>query len=356
MKKEPNIYLAFTILIISITIFAGSLYNYGLSKVSNDDTLKDIVIEQGSMTSVANTLKQNNLIRSVFTFKLYAFISGKTNLKAASYKLSENMGTRKIIDILNSNNGNSIDNINITFNEGINMRDISTIIENNTNNTKEDVYNLLKDKEYLNELIDKYWFLEKDILNNKIYYPLEGYLYPNTYSFANKDVSVKEIFSAMLDDMDKKLSNYKDEISKNNLSTHGIITLASIVELEGTTLEDRKGIAGVFYNRLESGMTLGSDVTTYYGAKINMADRALYASEVSECNNYNTRCSTFTGLPVSPICNPSIESIQATLEYTKNDYYYFVADKNKKIYFSKTAVEHNQTIYRLKSNDLWYEY
>ena len=356
MKKEPNIYLAFTILIISITIFAGSLYNYGLSKVSNDDTLKDIVIEQGSMTSVANTLKENNLIRNVFVFKLYAYISGKTNLKAASYKLSENMGTRKIINILNSNNGNSINSINITFNEGINMRDIATIIENNTNNTKDDVYNLLKDKEYLNELIDKYWFLEKDILNNKIYYPLEGYLYPNTYSFSSKDVSVKEIFSIMLDDMNKKLTNYKDKISNNNLTIHEIITLASIVELEGTTLEDRKGIAGVFYNRLESGMTLGSDVTTYYGAKINMADRALYASEVSECNNYNTRCSTFTGLPVSPICNPSIESIQATLEYAKNDYYYFVADKNKKIYFSKTALEHNQTIYRLKTNNLWYEY
>ena len=87
-----------------------------------------------------------------------------------------------------------------------------------------------------------------------------------------------------------------------------------------------------------------------------MGDRDLYASEVNECNNYNTRCSTFKGLPISPISNPSMDSILSVIEPVTSDYYYFVADKNKKIYFSKNINEHNNTIYKLKQNDLWYEY
>ena len=356
MRKKPNIYLAFLVLIISITIFLGSLYNYGLSKVSNDNTLKEVIIEQGSINSIAHTLKDNNLIKSIIAFKVYVYISGNTNLKAATYELSENMGTKKIVEILASNTGSNTNNIKLTFNEGINMNDVATIIEENTNNSDEDVYNLIEDRDYLNELIDEYWFLSSDILNDKIYYSLEGYLYPNTYIFSSEDVSVRDIFSSMLNEMDRKLSDYKDEIEDSELSIHELITLASMVELEGSSIEDRKGIAGVFYNRLDSGMTLGSDVTTYYGARVDLSERDLYASEVSACNDYNTRCATFTGLPVSPICNPSIEAIEAVIDPEDNDYYYFVADINREIYFSRTSTEHNQTISMLRNNNLWYEY
>ena len=129
-----------------------------------------------------------------------------------------------------------------------------------------------------------------------------------------------------------------------------------MVELEGVTKEDRSGIASVFFNRLNSKMTLGSDVTTYYGAKIDMGERDLYKDEVSACNSYNTRCPSFTGLPVSPISNPSIEAITAVLEAKSSNYYYFVADKNKKVYFSRNQTEHSNTIKNLKKEGLWYEY
>ena len=87
-----------------------------------------------------------------------------------------------------------------------------------------------------------------------------------------------------------------------------------------------------------------------------MGERDLTSKEVKECNNYNTRCTTFQGLPVSPIDNPSKEAIEAVLDYQKNDYYYFVADKNKKIYFSQNITEHNNTINKLKKQGLWFEY
>ncbi len=355
MKIYHNIYISIIVLLFSITVFLCTLYNFGLSKVSNDDTLKKVVIEPGSIDSIAVTLYNNNMIRSKLAFNIYVRLNNKTNLMAATYELSENMGTKKIVDIMNSGE-NSTPEVSITFNEGLNMRSIAKLIEENTNNTEEDVYNLLKDEAYLDTIINKYWFLSNDIKNTNIYYSLEGYLYPNTYSFLSRNTKVEEIFEKMLDETDTRLSKYRTLFEINTLSIHQILTLASIVELEGVTKEDRKAIAGVFYNRLNSNMNLGSDVTTYYGANIDMGERDLLKSELNECNNYNTRCATFKTLPISPICNPSIDAIEAALEPDNNNYYYFVADKNKKVYFSKTQEEHNDIIDKLKKENLWYEY
>ena len=354
MKFYNNLYLSFLVLVFSIFVFLGSLYNFGLAKVSTDNTLKTVEIERGSVASIADTLYSKHLIRNKLAFKIYVKLSGDNNLMAATYSFSENMGTRKIVKMLRS--GKVGDNTTrITFNEGINMRKIAYIIANNTDNSEDDVFSLLKDSEYIDSLISNYWFIEDDIKNKDIYYSLEGYFFPNTYE-VNKNGSVKDIFKKMLDETGRQLSNYKDDIDKNSMSIHEILTLASIVELEGVTLEDRKGIAGVFFNRIKSGMNLGSDVTTYYGARVDMGERDLYADEVTTCNSYNTRCATFKGLPISPICNSSIEAIQAVLYPNKNNYYYFVADKNKKVYFSKTSNEHNRTINRLKKEGKWYEY
>ena len=127
--------------------------------------------------------------------------------------------------------------------------------------------------------------------------------------------------------------------------------------MEGVNVSDRFDVSGVFYNRLNSGWSLGSDVTTYYASKVDMNERDLYKSELDECNNYNTRNSCMSGkLPVSPICNPGIESIKAAINPNQHNYYFFVADKNKKTYFTKTNAEHLQMIASLQSQGLWYEY
>ena len=355
MKLIHNIYIAILVFLLSIAIFAFAIFEYNLGKVSNDKTLKEITIERGSISSIANTLYKEKLIKNTLAFKIYAKISRKTNLKAATYKLSPNMGTKKIINELYK--GKGIDNqVKITLKEGYNINKFMKVITEKTNIKEEEIKSALSNKEYLQELINTYWFLTEDILNDKIYYSLEGYLYPNTYYLKSKDTTIKEVFKTLLDETKKQLDPYQDKIQNNKYSIHEIITLASIIELEGVTLEDRKGITSVFINRLNNGMNLGSDVTTYYGAHINMGDRDLYAKEVNECNDYNTRCPTFKKLPVSPIDNPSIESIQAALEPIESNYYYFVADKNKKIYFSKNITEHNNQIYKLKKEGLWFEY
>lgn len=354
MKIFHNIYIALLVFFISIGIFGFSIYHYCFSGTSNEELLIEIVIEKGSsIDSIADTLIEKGFIRNKLAFKLYTRFTDKTNLKAGTYSLSKDMGLIKIVDILEKGNKYNDQEISVLFKEGLNIRKIAKVIADNTNNTEDDVYSLLKDKDYLNELINNYWFISDEILNDNIYYSLEGYLFPSTYSFKSKDVTVKEIFKKMLDEMGKQLDKYKDKINGN---FHELLTLASIVELEGVALDDRKGIAGVFYNRLDKKMNLGSDVTTYYAAKIDMGDRDLYKSELNDCNNYNTRCSSFKSLPISPICNPSIESIRAVLEPTNEDYLYFVADRNRKVYFSKTYSEHNNIISKLKKQGLWYEY
>ena len=159
--------------------------------------------------------------------------------------------------------------------------------------------------------------------------------------------------------MGSYLEQYKNSIGNNQYvnTVHKVLTLASIVELEGAKSDDRAGIAGVFFNRLKGGWNLGSDVTTYYAAQIDFSDRDLTQAELEEVNAYNTRSSSMAGkLPVGPICNPNIESIKAVINPKENDYYFFVADKNGKTYFSKTNGEHTAIIAELKSKGLWYTY
>lgn len=235
------------------------------------------------------------------------------------------------------------------------MRYYANVISENTTNSYDDVIDKVNDEEYINSLIEKYWFLTNDIKNDKIYYKLEGYLFPNTYAFLNKDVSIETILETMLDETDKKLTPYKDEINNSNLSIHEILTLSSIVELEGAKANDRAKVAGVFYNRLNSNWSLGSDVTTYYALKIDDFKTSLTSQNgLYKCDNaYNTRCNSFIGLPVGPICNPSLESILATLNKEEHSYYYFVADCNGQVYLSKNEQEHFNTINKLKNENNW---
>ena len=231
------------------------------------------------------------------------------------------------------------------------------MIEKRTNNSAEDVYSLLKDEQYLDSLIEKYWFITDEIKNGDIYYSLEGYLFPDTYAIANEDITVKQIFEKMLDRMEEILNEYKDEIENENLSVHEILTLASVIELESMHQEDRKDVASVLYNRLSKNMSLGSDVTTYYSVGINMGDRDLYKVEINAENPYNTRGPNMEGkLPVGPIASVSKSSIEAAINPNNTNYLFFVADKNGKVYFTNTNAEHEQMIQDLVDKGLWYEY
>ena len=351
MKKFRNAAVGLVVIGFTLVLTLCTYYNINMGKVSKDSTPKEVTIKAGSITT---TLKENHLIKNKTIFKVYIYLTSKTNLKAGTYDLSEDMGVKKIVDVLEK--GDTSQGKGITFKEGINVRKVATLISEKTNNSYEDKLNYITDSNNINTLISKYWFLTEDIKNSNIYYPLEGYLYPNTYSIS-KDTEISTIIDTMLNETDKQLSKYKDDIEKSKLSIHEIITLASIVELEVANKEDRKAVAEVFYNRLNSKSfpTLGSDATSYYGAKVDdWTTGRLTSKELNDCSNkYNTRCPSNIGLPVGPIGNPSIESIEAVLHPEEHKYYYFVNDCDGKLYLTKTQSEHDNTINKLKKENKW---
>ena len=327
------------------------LYQYQVSPTDKSSNAKvEVVIKPGMSTSqIASLLKKKYLIKDEFFFKVYMKLNRRDSIKASTYYLSKNMSLDNIVSLLEKGASNT--DISITFKEGKTIKDYAKLLSETTNISEDEFLTKMKDKTYLTSLIKSYWFLTDAILDSNIYYGLEGYLAPDTYNFKDKNVTVEEVIKTLLDQEEKNLSPYKDTLSKMNV--HEVLTLASISELEGLKDTDRKLIVGVFQNRLSKGMNLGSDVTTYYAFNQAM-DKDLTSEMFNTYNPYNTRSSAMAGkLPVGPICNPSKESILASINPTKSDYYYFVADKNGNVYYTKTSSEHSAKVKELKEKGDW---
>jgi UPF0755 protein len=276
--KNMNKKIKTFILLFFITLFFILIilfwYIWALSPINKDKTKIKLVIPLGSSSSkIATILKNKKVIKNEFAFKTYIKLNKISDLKAGTYSLNKTMSLDEIIFELKNGIFFDPETFNVTFLEGTTIRWYATKIAEVTNNSEQDVFELLKNIDYLKSLITTYWFLTDNIMQDNIYYPLEGYLFPDTYNFKNKDITVKEIFEIMLNQTDKILLNYKKDILSNKYSVHELFTIASIIEMEGMNDLDRSTISSVFYNRLDIGMSLGSDVTTYYAFKIDLNDR-----------------------------------------------------------------------------------
>ena len=347
-------------LVILIILVLGGIIAYtsmfGKASSSAEEIKVEIPLGTGS-SGIAEILKENRVIKSELGFKVYIKITGINEFQAGTYNLRGNMSLKEIAESLQSGIVYDPNQIDFTYLEGKHMRWLAEEIAEKTNNTEADVYSLLENENYINSLIEKYWFITDEIKDEDIYYSLEGYLFPDTYALKNKDVTVEEIFEKMLDKMEDVLEDYKEKIEESDLNVHEILTLASIVEMESVNTEDREDVASVVYNRLDRRMAIQSDVTTYYAFKIDMGERDLYQRELDTYNPYNTRGPSMEGkLPVGPISSVSKSSIEAAINPSETDYLFFVADKNGKVYFSKTTSEHDRIISDLRTKGLWFEY
>ena len=364
MRKQESgkakifvVLLVLILLVVLVLLGANFWYKSSIKAVQADSEKVQVEIASGSgISKISEQLKEKGLIKNSDAFMIFCKLNKKTSLQAGKYVLDKNMSVSDIINQLE--NGDILDEtVTITFPEGKNMKAVVETIAEKTNNSEDEIYDLLKDEEYLDSLIDKYWFITDEIKDKDIYYSLEGYLYPDTYIFENKDVDVKDVFAKMLDKMDSVLTPYKSKIQKSDYSVHELLSLASVVELEAKNEEDRAGVAEVFFNRLDKNMALQSDVTTYYALKIDMGEKDLSSSDLAIKNPYNTRASSMAGkIPVGPICMMSESSIKAVVEPDSGDDLFFVADKNGKVYFSKTNEEHDEKVKELKENNLWFSY
>ena len=355
LKKWVKVVLSFILLLLPIIIVLG-VFNYLLSPVSSSSKKVSFKVESGSSVyKVGEKLEAEGLIKNFFAYKVYVKLFSVNEYKAGTYILNTNYGTKKIIDILKTDSYEK-EGITITFKEGKTIRGVAKEVSKNTSITEEEFINKVNDEAYINSLIDKYWFLTDEIKNSDIYYYLEGYLFADTYSFSNNPTT-EEIIEVMLNQTNKIFTKYKALFEESKYSIHEITTLASIVESEGIYEDDRKNIAGVFYNRLNTGMPLGSDVTTYYAFKVDLGTRDLTKKELNTYNPYNTRGPNMSGkLPIGAISNFSESSLLAALSPNDNDYYYFVADKSGKTHFTKTYAEHEKIISELKRAGNWIEW
>ena len=333
MKKKISIII---VLILVVFLLLIGMYLYGLTSVSKDSEKVTFKVSNGSsMKEVINDLSEAKLIKSKIASFIYVKLNKNIMIKAGTYELDRSNDTREILKILS--NGEVINNtIKVTFIEGKRIVDYVKVISKNFGYSEDEIYETLNNQSYLKELIKKYDFLTDDILNSDIYYPLEGYLFPATYEYY-KDASIKAIIEKMLDKMQKVLDN--SNVSLSSRSVHEILTIASIIENESVFDEDRSIVSQVIYKRLSSKMSLGMDVTTYYGVKKALGE-TLTKSDLNSENAYNTRRTDFLGLPVGPISNPSSKSIVAAINPSDTNYLYFYADiSTGKLHFAKTYSE-----------------
>lgn len=352
-KKIKKVALIILISFVIVLLIVGGISFYFMLPVSpqNNESVSFVVETGSGKNKIVSNLEKQGLIKSSLFAKIMIKLSYKGEFLAGSYNLSKSMSLTDILDSLSSGENVESNDTSISFIEGKRFTDFLDILNTKFSFSKEDVINITTDKEYLTELINKYWFLTDDILKDGVYYPLEGYLFPDTY-FVKKDATIKEVIEVFLNGMDKKLVPYKEYIESNNLNITSLLTLASVIELEASSESDRKEISGVFQNRLKNNISIGSDVTTYYALKKELGT-PLTQSDINSCNAYNTRGNCTGNIPIGPICNPSIMSIDAAIYPSSNEYFYFVADSKGKVYYSKTASEHASTVAELKSKGLW---
>lgn len=327
--KFKGVLLALLILVLLVYATGVVIYQTSLSAVSSAETPKEVIIEKGISTqNIAKLLKEKNLIKNEYTFLIYIKLHKVNDLKYGTYLFAENMGVKRIVEFLQNGSDYNPDEVTITFREGINMREIAKTISTTTNNTYEDVMAKSNDLTYIQSLKEKYWFITDEILNDQLYYKLEGYLFPDTYRFKNREITVEEIFNKMLDEMAKNLEGYQN-FDYTTLSIHSRLTLASMIEKESPVKEDRSKMASVFLNRMAKGMNLGSDVTARYANKIDDKKKVLSESQLNIKSPYNTRQldGSMNGrLAIGPIATISKASIDAAFNPDNGPYLYFISN------------------------------
>ena len=338
-KSSKGLWLL--VLILAILVGVGGFYTLQLRPVERGNYDPVVVeIPNGSGASaIVDILDGAGLVRNRTAAKINARLGMYKNLQANTYIFNKSMSFPKIMKVINTGDFDYISKESIEVKDGARLEQVAAAMAEHLPFTAEEIMAKWSDKEYVSQLIGKYWFLTDDILGKDVMYPLEGYLYADTY-FVTTDNSTIEGFTEMcLDRMQDELDARKDKIDASGYSVHQLLTLTSIVTKEARA-EDQAKVAGVFMNRLDEGMSLGSDVTVCY---IFQEDRVeLKQSQLDSDNPYNTR--KFAGLPPGPICQVVGSAMDAVLNYEKSDNLYFFADEDGTVHYYKDQASFEQGI------------
>lgn len=343
-NKKVLITLISVVIVVIVALCGFLYYQMSLQPVTSTSSFVEFeVVEGDSTSSVIDRLAEEDVIKNGFVAKLYAKVNGLHNVKAGNFSIDQAWDTGEILRYLNDSANAGEHQVTITFREGIWAKDIAAELEKKLDVKASDLIALWNDDTYLKTLIQEYEFLDESILNNQTRVKLEGYLYPETYSFA-LDATKEEITKTFLDQFATVYERHKSDIMASGKSIHDIITMASLVQYEAKTVKDMGLIAGVFYNRLSIDMNLGSSVTICYA----LYEEYEHAEDCEVNSTIDSPYNTYlhAGLPIGPILNPGEDAILASIHPTENEYLYFMADiyGDGTVYYAKTQEEHDANV------------
>lgn len=320
-------------------------YNDSLKAVNHQKTeTVQVTIPIGSSSKdIARLLKSQGLIKNADIFSFYMKAKSVNGLQAGHYDLSPSMDADTIIATLQKG-GKPIEvdvDTKLTVVEGMQLEQIAQMVEENTPIKAADFLATANDASFIEELKSQYPSLISGLDGVEgLKYKLEGYLYPATYDYI-AGTNVKDLIKQMVGKMNLEYQKLKEDMGNTSLSFHQILTLASIIEKEGVTDEDRKLISGVFYNRMNNEMPLQSDITVLYALGEHKELVTIKDTEVDSPYNLYKH----TGLGPGPYNSPSLSAIQAAIYPTASDYFYFVADiETGNVYYATTLEEHEALV------------
>lgn len=293
----------------------------------NGSVQSDISFPPGSgIRKLSNDLKAGGIIRSSWHFILMTRLRGDSHrLKAGEYSFTDIMTPDVILSKIVSGDVNYR---KFTLPEGYSMYQAAELLEQKGLFKKDDFMEKCRDRELLGRLG----------LNES---SAEGYLYPATYNLS-RGGNEEELLKLMIGQFNKVHAGIQSRSGALNLSLHEVVTLASIIEKEAVSPDEKTLISSVFHNRLRIGMPLQSDPTSVYG--VRAFSGKVSKADIQRPSPYNTYLNK--GLPPGPIGNPGKHAVQAAMQPAKTDFLYFVARRDGTHQFSKNLDEHNRAVVR----------
>ena len=364
VKKKKSHLKAFfiSLLIFLALISAGGYFGYQYVQSSllpvdaNSKQYVTVQIPEGSnVQEIGSALENAGVIKHGVIFAFYAKYKNYSDLKAGYYNLQKSMSTEDIIKELQKGGTPEPQEpslADLTIPEGYTIDQIAQAVGQLQGEFKEPLtaeafLAKVQDDNFISQEVAKYPNLLESLPTKEsgVRYRLEGYLFPATYSI-KESTTIESLIDEMLAAMDKTLTPHYSAIKSKNLTVNELLTIASLVEKEGAKTEDRKLIAGVFYNRLNLGMPLQSNIAILYaqgklGQNISLADDAGIDTSINSPYNVYTK----PGLMPGPVDSPSKDAIEASINQTKSENLYFVANvTDGKVYYAVTQEEHDRNV------------
>ena len=347
-KKETSIIkkiMKYFMIALLVIVLVGGFFtwNYIKGETQPVDTaqteLVSFEIEQGaSVKEVSKALEKEGIIRNSKLFNFYLKFKNVSGFKSGLYHVSKSMTLDEIIAELSGQGKDKDQNATkVLIREGEQLTEIAKEVEKSTKYSAEDFMAKVQDEDFLRYLVQKFPKLLTQSYNGyQVKYVLEGYLFPATYDM-NDSKTLQMLITEMVAKTDEIMSKYYDKILASDYTLQEIMAMASLIEKEGSKLEDRKKISSVFHNRIKENMKLQTDVSVQYA--LGEHKEALSLEDLEVDSPYNLYQNY--GVGPGPYNSPSEDAIVAAMEPEKTDYLYFLADiHTKEIYYAKTYEEH----------------